>query len=82
MCVDFIDLNKAYLKYSYLLLNIDSLVDTTSSYTILNFYDTFSRYNQILTWEGDYLKMTFIMDEWIFGYKVMPFCLKNARATY
>ena len=45
MCVDVIDFNKAYPKDSYPLQNIDSLVDTVSGYTILSFYDAFSRYH-------------------------------------
>ena len=45
MCADFIDLNKAYLKDSYLLPNMNSLVDVASSYTILSFCDAFSGYN-------------------------------------
>ena len=63
-------------------MNIDNLVDVASSYIILNFCDTFSRYNRILMWEEDHSKTTFITDEGMFYYKVMPFGLKNARATY
>ena len=63
MCVDFTGLNKACPKDSYLLLNIDSLVDATSGYTILSFYDAFSGYNQILMWEEDRPKTTFIIDK-------------------
>ena len=81
MCVDFMDLNKPCLKDSYHLPNIDNLVDTTSSYTILSFYDALFGYNQILMWEENHLKMTFIINESAFCYKVMLFGLKNARAT-
>ena len=48
VCIDFIDLNKAWPKDSYPLLNIDSLVDATLGYMILSFYESFSWYNQIL----------------------------------
>ena len=47
MCVDFIDLNKVYLKDSYPLLNIDRFVDEVSGYMYLNFMDAYSGYNQI-----------------------------------
>ena len=79
MCIKFSNLSKAFLKDSYPLPNIDSLVDATLSYTILSFCDTFSSYNQILMWEGVHLKMTFITYEGVFYYKVMPFDLKKCK---
>ena len=45
MCVDFTDLNKAYLKDSYLLPSIDTLVDSASGCRLLSFLDAFSGYN-------------------------------------
>ena len=47
ICIDFIDLNKAYSKDSYSLLRIDQLVDATSDHELLTFIDTFCSYNQI-----------------------------------
>ena len=47
MCVDFTYLKKAYLKDSYPLSNIDSLVNAASSDTILSFCDAFLGYNKI-----------------------------------
>ncbi|RDX91780.1 Retrovirus-related Pol polyprotein, partial [Mucuna pruriens] len=44
--------------------------------------DGFSGYNQILMVEEDREKTTFITFWGTFYYKVMPFGLKNARATY
>ena len=44
--------------------------------------DTFSRYNQIKMDEADQEKTSFITNHGLFSYKVMPFGLKNARATY
>ena len=82
MCVDFADLNKACLKDSYPFPNIVNFVDATLGYTILSFYDAFFECNQILMLEEDCLKMAFIMDEGGFCYKIMPFGLKNAEATY
>ena len=43
--VDFIDLNKACLKDSFLPPPIDQLVDVTSGNQLLNFMDTYSGYN-------------------------------------
>ena len=48
MSINFIDLIKAWSKYSYPLKNIDNLVDISLSYTILSFCDSFFVYNQIL----------------------------------
>ena len=53
MCVDFIDLNKAYLKDSFPLLRINQLVDSTIGHKLLSFMDAFSGYNQILMDEED-----------------------------
>ena len=47
MCVDCIDLNKAYLKDSYLLPNIDQLVDATSGFQLMSFINALFEYNQI-----------------------------------
>ena len=45
MCVDFINLNKAYPQDSYLLPRIDQLVDSTTGHKLLSFMDAFSGYN-------------------------------------
>ena len=47
MCEDFTDLNKAYSKDSYPLLQIDLLVDSTSGHQLLTFMEAFFGYNQI-----------------------------------
>ena len=44
--------------------------------------DTFSGYNQITMDEEDQEKIAFITSQGLYCYKVMPFGLKNARATY
>ena len=45
MCMDFIDVNKACPKNSYLLLRVDVLVDSTAQHQLLSFVDAFSSYN-------------------------------------
>jgi hypothetical protein len=82
MCVDFTDLNKACPKDSFPLPRIDALVDSTSGYELLSFMDAFSYYNQILIHPEDREKTAFITDRGLYCYKVMPFGLKNAGATY
>ena len=74
MCVDFTDLNKACPKDSYPLPRIDQLVDSTASHKLLSFMDAFSEYNQE--------KTSFVTNQGLFCYEIMPFGLKNAGATY
>ena len=82
MCVDFTDLNKACPKDSYPLPRIDQLVDTIMGHKLLSFMDVFSGYNQIRMDEADQEKTSFVTSQGLFYYKVMPFSLKNAGATY
>ena len=82
ICVDFTDLNKACPKDSYPLPNIDRLVESTTRDEMLTFMDAFSGYNQIMMHPDDREKTAFITDRGTYCYKVMPFGLKNAGATY
>lgn len=82
MCVDYTDLTKTCPKDSYPLPRIDKLVDTTSGYRLLTFMDAFSSYNQIRMAPEDKENTTFIADQGLFSYKVMPFGLKNTNVTY
>uniref|UniRef100_A0A2N9IT33 Uncharacterized protein n=1 Tax=Fagus sylvatica TaxID=28930 RepID=A0A2N9IT33_FAGSY len=82
MCVDFTDINKACPKDSFPLPRIDQLVDSTAGHRLLTFMDAFSGYNQIMMDESDQEKTSFITSKGLFCYRVMPFGLKNAGATY
>ena len=82
MCIDFTDLNKACPKDSFPLPRIDQLVDSTAGHKLLTFMNAFSGYNQIKIDEEDQEKTAFIMSQGLYYYKVMPFGLKNAGATY
>ena len=82
MCVDLTNLNKACPKHSYPLPSIDALVDSASGCRLLSFLDAFSGYNQIRMHPRDECKTTFITKLSCYYYKVMPFKLKNAGATY
>ena len=82
MCTDFTDLNKACPKDSYLLPKFDKLVDTTAGHALLSFMDAFSRYHQIPLCQENQEKTAFIIDRGLHYYRMMPFGLKNAGATY
>ena len=80
--MDITNLNLVCPKDSFLLSRIGQLVDSTARYKLLTFMDAFSRYNQIKMAEEDQEKTTFITSQGLYCYKVMPFGLKNAGATY
>jgi hypothetical protein len=82
MCVDFTDLNKSCSKDGFSLPQIDLLVDSTSRHGLLSFMDAFFGYNRIHMDEQDQEKMSFITDHRLYCYRMMPFRLKNAGATY
>jgi len=82
MCVNYTDLNKACPRDAYPLPSIDKLVDRAAGHAVLSFLDAYSGYNQIPMADEDKLKTAFITETANLFYKVMPFGLKNAGATY
>ncbi|KAL4383311.1 hypothetical protein GQ457_15G017580 [Hibiscus cannabinus] len=82
MCVDYRDLNRASPKDNFSLPHIDTLVDNTAGHSYFSVMDGFSGYNQIKMCPDDMSKTTFMTLWGMFCYKVMPFGLKNAGATY
>ena len=58
--MDFTDLNKAWLKDSYPLLQINLILDSTTGHQFLSFMDVFSSYNQIKFEDFDQEKISFI----------------------
>ncbi|KAK0589925.1 hypothetical protein LWI29_020308 [Acer saccharum] len=82
MCVDYTDINRACPKDSFPLPKIDQLIDSIAGNKLLSFMDAFSRYNQIMMHPADQDKISFITGQGLYCYKVMPFGLKNAGATY
>ena len=82
VCIDFTDLNKVCPKDPFPLPKIDQLVDATSGHQRMSFLDAFQGYHQIAMSPTNQEKTAFITPRGIFCYKVMPFGLKNAEATY
>ncbi|KAF5472171.1 hypothetical protein F2P56_008909 [Juglans regia] len=80
--MDFTDLNKVYPKDSFPLPRVDVTIDSTAGHKVLSFMDAYSGYNQIWMNKTDAEKITFIIDKGLYCYRVMPFGLKNAGATY
>ena len=82
LCIDFTDVNKACPRDSFPLPRIDLIVDATVGHELLSFMDAFSGYNQICMNPDDQEKTSFITAQGTYCYRVMPFGLKNAGATY
>ena len=82
LCIDFTDINKACPKDSFPLPRIDLIMDATAGHELLSFMDTFFGYNQIRMYPDDQEKTSFVTAQGSYCYRVKPFGLKNAGATY
>ena len=82
VCVDYTNLNDVCLKDSFLLPLVDQIVNSTTEHGMLSFLDAFSRYHQIPIFQSNEEKITFVTLHGLYYYKVIPFGLKNANATY
>jgi hypothetical protein len=80
--MDFQDLNKASLKYGFLLPNIDMMVDSIARHDFLSFMHGFFRYNQIFINPQDQYKKTFTIVWRKFCWVMMLVRLKNVSPTY
>jgi hypothetical protein len=81
-CMDFTNLNKTCPKDYYPLPKIDHLVDATAGFEFLSSLDANFTYHQILMHLKDEEKIIFITEKRTYCYRVIPFGLKNTRATY
>jgi hypothetical protein len=77
MCIDYISLNKAYLKDEYPLPRICQIVDSMTSCELMSFLDVYLGYHQISLVVDDEQKIAFITPFGIFCYTKMAFDLKN-----
>ncbi|GFZ02402.1 hypothetical protein Acr_15g0010100 [Actinidia rufa] len=82
ICVDFRDLNNACPKDDFPLPITELMIDATTGHEALSFMDGSSGYNQIRMAPRDEELTAFRTPKGIYCYKVMPFGLKNAGATY
>jgi hypothetical protein len=81
-CTDFHDLNNTCPKDNFPTPFIDQIINDCVGHEDLSFMDRFSGYNQIQIHPVDQYKTTFITPWGTFSYRVMPFGLKNAGATF
>ncbi|XP_070012030.1 uncharacterized protein [Nicotiana sylvestris] len=81
-CVDYRDLNKVSPKDNFPLPNIHILVDNCAKHEIKSFVDCYAGYHQVLMDKEDVEKTAFTIPWGTYYYRIMPFGLKNAGATY
>lgn len=82
VCVDYRDINRASPKDDFPLPNIHMLIDNCAKHDLASFVDCYAKYHQICMDEEDAEKTAFITPWGPFCYRVIPFGLKNAGATY
>ncbi|KAL0320301.1 UNVERIFIED_CONTAM: RNA-directed DNA polymerase [Sesamum radiatum] len=82
VCVDFRVLNNTFPKDDFSLPIAELMIDAIMDHKALSFMDGSSRYNQIPMTLADEELMAFCTLKGIYCYKVMPFELKDAEATY
>jgi len=80
--VNYRELNKATQKDHFPLPFIDQVLDTLAGKKFFSFLDGFSGYNQIQIAPEDQDKTTFTCPWGTFAYRVLPFGLCNAPATF
>ena len=81
-CVDFRKLNSVTNRDSYPLPRIDDLIDTVGNATWFSSLDLASGYWQVQVHPADVPKTAFTTKYGLFEFKVMPFGLCNAPATF
>ena len=81
-CVDYRALNQVTLKDSYPIPNIQDCIDTLSGSNWFSTLDLASGYWQCEVDESDQPKTAFITHKGLYQFRVLPFGLTNAPATF
>ena len=81
VCVDFTNLDKPCPKNPFPMPRIDQLMDATVSHPRMSFLDAFQGYHQIPLALDNQEITDFVTPIRNYHYKVIPFGLKNSRAT-
>ena len=81
-CVDYRKLNEATVKDVYPLPRIDACLDTLAGGRWFSTFDLRAGYHQVMLHPRDAHKTTFITRRGCFQFRVLPFGLCNAPATF
>ena len=82
VCIDYQEMNKATIKDHFPLPFIDQVLDTLAGKKYFSFLDGFSGYNKIQVALEDQDKTRFTCPWGTYAYRVIPFGLCNAPATF
>ena len=82
ICVDYRKLNSKTKRDHFPLPFTDQVLDRVAGHKLYSFLDGFSGYNKIQIHPDDQPKTTFTTEWGTFAYRVMPFGLCNAPATF
>ena len=82
VCVNLKKVNAAMIRDKYPLPIIDYVLERVAGKEAYNFLNGFSGYNQVSIDPQDQYKTLFATEWGIFAYRVMPFYLTNALATF
>lgn len=82
VCIDYRKLNKATQKDNFPIPFIDEILDEVAGHEMYSFCDGYRGYHQVAMDLADALKTTFVTPWGTFAYRVMPFGLSTAPATF
>lgn len=82
MCIDFRRLNNVTVKDAYLMPRIDDILWSLKDAVHFSAFDLASGFHHILINEDDKVKTAFTTSSGQFQWRVMPFGLSNAPATF